>query len=241
KKSSNKWNCAVCNQKQSVRKVFAQGYKAKDIRTFVQSFNRSRKSLDDDQQWLQAGTLNHEMEHVDGESEFPNELNNNKSYAFNLYCHCNIEDDFEPLVVTEMPKDMFKKRKLVDISTSRSARNFKSPLFRNAQGEYSFIAYMTGSAAGKPVKDQRRIALVSESNLERNDKVTTTNPRTGKCKQTINSSASKWNDYLTDDNLEFGFKRGFNSKDTSSSWNNDILEAITCEQRVEDDIHPDFM
>ncbi|XP_045810331.1 MRN complex-interacting protein-like [Trifolium pratense] len=175
KKSSNKWNCAVCNQKQSVRKVFAQGYKAKDIRTFVQSFNRSRKSLDDDQQWLQAGTLNHEMEHVDGESEFPNELNNNKSYAFNLYCHCNIEDDFEPLVVTEMPKDMFKKRKLVDNSTSRSARHFKSPLFRNAQ------------AAGKPVKDQRRIALVSESNLERNDKVTTANPRTGKCKQTINS------------------------------------------------------
>jgi hypothetical protein len=77
KKSSNKWNCAVCKEKQSVRKVFAQGYKAKDIRTFVQSFNMSRKSIDDDQQWLQAGTLNPAPEHADGESEFPNELNNN--------------------------------------------------------------------------------------------------------------------------------------------------------------------
>jgi hypothetical protein len=97
------------------------------------------------------------------------------------------------------------------------------------------------TAVGEPVKDQRRIALLSESNSERNDKVTTSNQRTQKCKQTINSSASKWNDYLTDDNIEFGFKRGFNSKDTSSSWNNDILEAITCDQSVEDDIHPDFM
>jgi ubiquitin C-terminal hydrolase len=92
KKSSNKWNCAVCNEKQSVRKVFAQGYKAKDIRTFVQSFNMSRKSLDDDQQWLQAGTLNHAPEHADGESEFPNELNNNKCTDWTVYldnddCH----------------------------------------------------------------------------------------------------------------------------------------------------------
>ncbi|XP_045811063.1 uncharacterized protein LOC123905487 [Trifolium pratense] len=242
KKSSNKWNCAVCNQKQSVRKVFAQGYKAKDIRTFVQSFNMSRKSLDDDQQWLQAGTLNHAPEYADGESEFPNDLNNNNKctdwtvYLDNDDCRAteraeqeHHEDDFELLVVTELPKNMLKKRKLVDNSNSRSARHFKSPLFRNSQD------------VGEPVKDQGRITVLTESNSERNNIVTTANQRTQKCKQTINSSASKWNDYLTDDNLEFGFKRGFNSKDTSSSWNNDILEAITCEQRVEDDIHPDFM
>lgn len=72
----------------------------------------------------------------------------------------------------------------------------------------------------------------------------TTNQRTQKCKQTINSSASKWNDYLTEDKdkLEFGCERGFNFKDTSGSSNyNNVLEAITCEQRVEDDIHPEFM
>ncbi|KAI5395176.1 hypothetical protein KIW84_061685, partial [Lathyrus oleraceus] len=57
KKSSHKWNCTVCNEKQLVRKVFAHGYKVKDVRTFVQTFNMSRKSLEDDQQWLLAGTL----------------------------------------------------------------------------------------------------------------------------------------------------------------------------------------
>ena len=74
--------------------------------------------------------------------------------------------------------------------------------------------------------------------------MTTANQRTRRCKQTFNSSASKWIDYLTEDNLEHdGYKkRGFNLKGTSGSWNNnDILEAITGEQRVEDDIHPDFM
>ncbi|KEH15761.1 hypothetical protein MTR_0571s0030, partial [Medicago truncatula] len=81
KKCSNKWNCVVCNQKQSVRKIFAQGYKAKDIRSFVQSVNMSRKSIeeDDQQQWLLAGTLNPTPEeHVRGEYEFPADLTDKK-------------------------------------------------------------------------------------------------------------------------------------------------------------------
>jgi hypothetical protein len=84
---------------------------------------------------------------------------------------------------------------------------------------------------------------LTESNSQRNNIVTAANQRTQKCKQTINSSASKWNDYLTEDNLEHGYKkRGFNLNGTSGSWNNnDILEAITGVQRVGDDIHPDFM
>jgi len=48
KKSSNKWVCVICNQKQSVKKVFAQGYKAKELRFFVQSFNMSRKVADEE-------------------------------------------------------------------------------------------------------------------------------------------------------------------------------------------------
>ncbi|OMP12335.1 hypothetical protein CCACVL1_00033, partial [Corchorus capsularis] len=49
KKSSNKWTCVVCNQKQSVLKVFAQGPMAKDLRKFVQTFNMSRKFTDQNQ------------------------------------------------------------------------------------------------------------------------------------------------------------------------------------------------
>ncbi|CAN0889701.1 hypothetical protein LINGRAHAP2_LOCUS16153 [Linum grandiflorum] len=56
KKSSNKWTCVICNQKQSVIKVFAQSYMAKDIRQFVQSFNMSRKYADE-----QASPEEHEV------------------------------------------------------------------------------------------------------------------------------------------------------------------------------------
>ncbi|KAK1282443.1 hypothetical protein QJS10_CPB22g00900 [Acorus calamus] len=51
KKSSNKWVCVVCNQKQSVRKVFMQAPLASDVRKFVQSFNMKRmlSSSDGDQ------------------------------------------------------------------------------------------------------------------------------------------------------------------------------------------------
>ena len=48
KKSSNKWTCVVCNEKQSVRKVYAQGAMARDVRKFVQSFNMSRKFIDEE-------------------------------------------------------------------------------------------------------------------------------------------------------------------------------------------------
>ncbi|MQM02594.1 hypothetical protein Taro_035366 [Colocasia esculenta] len=42
KRSSNKWVCAVCNQRQSVRKIFARSCLARDVRGFVQRFNMSR-------------------------------------------------------------------------------------------------------------------------------------------------------------------------------------------------------
>uniref|UniRef100_A0A0A9GHR1 MRN complex-interacting protein N-terminal domain-containing protein n=1 Tax=Arundo donax TaxID=35708 RepID=A0A0A9GHR1_ARUDO len=42
KKSSNKWVCAVCNQRQSVMRVHARGHRAADLRRFVQDANMSR-------------------------------------------------------------------------------------------------------------------------------------------------------------------------------------------------------
>ncbi|KAL0907773.1 hypothetical protein M5K25_022208 [Dendrobium thyrsiflorum] len=41
-KKSNKWVCAVCNQRQSVLQIHARGFLARDIRKFVQEFNLSR-------------------------------------------------------------------------------------------------------------------------------------------------------------------------------------------------------
>ncbi|XP_044349427.1 MRN complex-interacting protein isoform X2 [Triticum aestivum] len=42
KKSSNKWACVVCNRRQSVLRVHARGYRAADLRRFVQDANLAR-------------------------------------------------------------------------------------------------------------------------------------------------------------------------------------------------------
>ncbi|CAD6237076.1 unnamed protein product [Miscanthus lutarioriparius] len=42
KKSNNKWVCVVCNQRQSVLHVHARGYRAADLRRFVQDANLAR-------------------------------------------------------------------------------------------------------------------------------------------------------------------------------------------------------
>nr|ACG38625.1 hypothetical protein [Zea mays] len=42
KRSSNKWVCVVCNQRQSVLHVHARGYRAADLRRFVQDTNLAR-------------------------------------------------------------------------------------------------------------------------------------------------------------------------------------------------------
>ncbi|XP_074586398.1 uncharacterized protein LOC141842079 isoform X2 [Curcuma longa] len=42
----SKWVCAVCNQRQSVRRIHARGPLARDIRKFVQEFNMARAAAD---------------------------------------------------------------------------------------------------------------------------------------------------------------------------------------------------
>ncbi|XP_057758289.1 uncharacterized protein LOC130978972 [Arachis stenosperma] len=238
KKSSNKWNCAVCNQKQSVRKVFAQGFMAKDLRKFVQSFNMSRKLVDDGE-WLQAGTLGSLSEHRDDEIELPINPEKKRRIDWTAYLdqedHHNLTikeaeqeqgggDGFEPVIVTELENVMFKKRKS-DENSEESAKLFKEPVFRNSRE--------------KLMKDKQQKPLI-ESNSTRS----LSNPRTQNCKPPISKTSSKWSDYILDednDNLELGWERAINFKDNFKPCSNSFLQNMTNEERVEDDIHPDFM
>ncbi|KAK7277369.1 hypothetical protein RIF29_18520 [Crotalaria pallida] len=230
KKSSNKWSCAVCNQKQSVRKVFAQGFMAKDLRKFVQDFNMSRKSIDDGGEWLVAGTLDPVSE--DGEDAANlTEKKTDWSAYLDRDDHQGEQrhgdDDFEPQVVTELDKGMFKKRRLVGNSTVLGGRGseklFKKPHFLNSQEE--------------PVKDQGR--TLTKTNEVRNNYVTSNNLGSQKCKPATSRVASKWNEYVTEDNGSI--ELGFEGHSDSGAWNTSILEAITSDQMVEDDVHPDFL
>ncbi|XAR62235.1 hypothetical protein NMG60_11016922 [Bertholletia excelsa] len=135
KKSSNKWTCAVCNQKQSVRKVFAQGFMARDVRKFVQSFNMSRQFLEQ-QCVAEADTLDplpddannlspssYKKRRTDW-SEYVDSENNHHDQVEN-----EPEDGFGSKIVTELPKALLRKPKLSTYSrgfgAETSQRNFR--------------------------------------------------------------------------------------------------------------------
>ncbi|KAK7364543.1 hypothetical protein VNO80_13280 [Phaseolus coccineus] len=228
KKSSNKWNCAVCNQKQSVRRVFAQGFMAKDVRKFVQDFNMSRKSFDDGE-WPLAGTLDPVPEILNGEVNRQKKRNDWSAYLDQEEHHTLEEqqldgdDDCERLVVTELEKGMFKKSRVTKNTAAGSDKFLKKTLFYNSQ------------------EDPVRVTLI-ENNPKRKNDVTTYDQMTQKCKQSRTEITSKWKVYLTeyDDNSEFELNKGFDLDKNSAPCNKSILETIVSE-RVEDDIHPDFM
>ncbi|TVU35314.1 hypothetical protein EJB05_17199 [Eragrostis curvula] len=70
KKSSNRWVCVVCNQRQSVLRIYARGYRAADLRRFVQEANlsRGRRELapEPEPEWIQTEAAAEEQQ-----DEFP--------------------------------------------------------------------------------------------------------------------------------------------------------------------------
>ncbi|KAK3165273.1 hypothetical protein QOZ80_1AG0031130 [Eleusine coracana subsp. coracana] len=71
KKSGNKWVCVVCNQRQSVLRIYTRGYRAVDIRRFVQEANLSRGRREGmpepEEEWGLAASAEHQQD------EFPRE------------------------------------------------------------------------------------------------------------------------------------------------------------------------
>ncbi|KAF7140483.1 hypothetical protein RHSIM_Rhsim06G0093000 [Rhododendron simsii] len=135
KKSSNKWTCVVCNEKQSVRKVFAQGFMAKDVRKFVQTFNMSRCQFE---QQRTNETLDLVPEHTDCQPRSSNDKKRRSDwseYVDPKDIHNGQEEEeqeedvFGPRIVTELPpKELFKKPKLnVDSSGFGTMQDGKEP------------------------------------------------------------------------------------------------------------------
>ena len=143
KKKISKWRCVVCNQMQSVCKVFAQGFIAKDLRGFVQSFNMSRAITQPSP--LPPLQFREEEEDIV-------RVHNNKRRSSNWSQFLDPveveeqqveeEGDFEPKIVTELPEDLFKKQKLnanADLPYNRNstAKNVISP--SNSLFFFSFL------------------------------------------------------------------------------------------------------
>ncbi|KZV26285.1 hypothetical protein F511_40603 [Dorcoceras hygrometricum] len=144
--SSNKWVCVVCNEKQSVLRVFAEGFMAKSIRQFVQKFNMSRQLSDRKELALEDG------EDIFEEGLSATEEQKKKRTDWTEYVECDQDecserfekyvrakgadsgdDTFdEAMVVTEMPKSVRKKANLNDYAAGIGhEKNLLKPVFPN--------------------------------------------------------------------------------------------------------------
>ncbi|KAI4371097.1 hypothetical protein MLD38_019366 [Melastoma candidum] len=253
KRSSNKWTCVVCNEKQSVLKVFARSHMAKDVRGFVQSFNMSRRFSDH-----HVPATEHPRSETEGlgsrgsGGEFVSKA---KRIDWMEYldedgaegCGTGLEDEREAaMIVTELPDGLFKRAKL-------STRAHKSGFPKGGNGNLY-----------KPCFPQRNNAKSSvEPSVQRSKRV---RPNTslvyspGKCYQSESEDhagprkaqmteagrESRWSRYMTQEDNEFQSeaRRGAtrrNSMDETSRFGCDLQETAAHDHAVEDDIHPDFI
>ncbi|KAL4272576.1 hypothetical protein GQ457_13G022690 [Hibiscus cannabinus] len=113
KKSSNKWTCVVCNQKQSVLKVFAQGPMAKDVRKFVQSFNMSRQLTDQNQPF--DPTSEYDIDFDDDDGGHSDLLENPKKRRTDWTEYLDSEDRVEPKSVLQ-EKEQGHTRKVLNFA-----------------------------------------------------------------------------------------------------------------------------
>ncbi|KAL3735462.1 hypothetical protein ACJRO7_024569 [Eucalyptus globulus] len=236
KKSSNKWTCVVCNQKQSVRKVFARAFMAKDVRKFVQSFNMSRLSSDleapDPPPEGRGGAVHDRAGGSDGRklkrsdwSEFLDVEQEKRDEEEG--------DDGGMKIVTELPKEIFKKSKLRD-SSHQSAGSKGDKLFTPLFAKRS-IRKQTTSPDEEPKKNQNGLAFTTSN--------WTNSKRESDIDPVITPSAaatrnSKWSNYMPQDEVTL---QSHLYEDDGDRFGNGVLESKTNDQEVEEDIHPDFM
>ncbi|KAK6160788.1 hypothetical protein DH2020_004169 [Rehmannia glutinosa] len=305
KKSSNKWSCVVCNEKQSVRKVFAQGAMARDVRKFVQNFNMSRQLSDQKQQLLseEIETFNSQSDHSrkTKRNDWTEYVDDLEEYSTKFDKDGDIpegENGLEAIVVTEMPKALFKKPKVKDYSSiENSAGNIFKPMFpdrrnakrhRNDQPQGNSSAYGNWSFKKSDCYDEEFTSLHSSDRAPKWNRlraqIQDINRNSANMEElfvrqpskVVKGSISKWSDYITqegensvtvapmarldhttaakgpvskwssfiteeddDDNLESGRRRG--SGDCVSQRSIYPLESSLNDERVEDDIHPDFI
>ncbi|KAI3945866.1 hypothetical protein MKW98_023140 [Papaver atlanticum] len=269
KKSSNKWNCVVCNEKQSVRKVFYEAFLAKDVRLFVQDFNMSRQFNDQNhkQTLIEAAIGNYENESSQGNG---NGCLGKRRNDWSEYLEPEIETsedgqdkgcESEPEFVTELPKEIFKRPKLKNHSLG----------LRRSGAVKSSNPVSSSEKRGIPIRTKGTSKLCSnevtykdifEKNVSK-PKMTfqteTTNLRSNKvtCNEVFQKNkpeitfqaetakgASKWAEYLTDEEEDNDYLfKGRDEKSTENpfqNWRENLLEMQFNDQKVEEDLHPDF-
>ncbi|CAK9174164.1 unnamed protein product [Ilex paraguariensis] len=235
KKSSNKWICVVCNQKQSVRKVFAQGLMAKDVRKFVQSFNMSRQFAHQQQEQLvdeEEETLAPSTEKIDNHDHWKNK----KVKRIDWTEYIDPQDEADLAEIREEEEEQSEE----EPSKSRPMK---------AQGNSKWGYNATQAEENFPNKNQRigqpttcmgsskwKTYITKDDDDNFADKVPC------KCQPITVERASKWTGYVEEDgDDDLQAKSGRDKADYMGQWNHNAFDTIEKDQKVEEDIHPDFL
>ncbi|KAL8514267.1 hypothetical protein ACS0TY_013401 [Phlomoides rotata] len=261
KKSSNKWSCVVCNQKQSVCKVFAQAPIAKDVRKFVQNFNMSRQLSD------QKLSLSGELETSDSPKDEQKRKRNDWTEYVDQEDYCRKfnkdvdlaegDDGLEAMVVTEMPKALFTKPKVKDYSSNRNdAVKLLKPQFPNRSNAKNVNSqeWTEVEQTSHEMNSKRNAYTIRANTHSSSHKEPVSLPLSGHASKSkgINGvgeertvrlhhtkgPVSKWSSFITDEDED---DDDLASRGTRGSPSNNPLELLMNDQRVEDDIHPDFL
>ncbi|XP_047955787.1 uncharacterized protein LOC125201638 isoform X2 [Salvia hispanica] len=250
KKSSNKWICVVCNQKQSVQKVFAQSFMAKDVRKVVQNFNMSRQIAD------QQHPISGEEPQITGDSPKKEEQKRKRSdwteYIDNddqEECSAKFElgvnsaqgdGGIEPLVVTEMPKATFSKPKVRNYSCR--GEKLLRPSFPNRRdgklqqnedlGRNSNV--VNAKEKGLDLKWNSFMAQIRE----KRDLVGGEKPE--KRDSAGKNTVSKWSSYITAEDEDEDHQTS-KSIEKRKDGEDHFQQLWMNDERLEEDIHPDFL
>ncbi|XP_031488957.1 uncharacterized protein LOC116256685 [Nymphaea colorata] len=218
KKSSNKWRCVICNERQSVRKVFARSFLAKDVRGFVQVANAARQRSESASFWPESDSQASAVvgERISLERTLPGKTRKRNDWS--EYLEPEEDDDdangggmLEPGFVTELPKETMRKPK----------RKFPSPFCGVKEDHPPSSSSETGR---RPATRYGRDAQNTEDGLSKT------------------KDASKWSEYL---DVEEDSNDGSSEKllpNHGGGWNyGGAFETHIDGEKVEEDIHPDFM
>ncbi|XP_015695435.1 MRN complex-interacting protein isoform X2 [Oryza brachyantha] len=214
KKSSNKWVCVVCNQRQSVMRVHARGCRAADLRRFVQDANLSRGRAAHvplpvpGEDWTPA---------VSGEQQddFPRGRKRRMDWSEYLDDpgECDgggggdegTEDGVRIQVTTELPE---KRPKVTSLKRAPKAQ--------------------LGLAVKRPKTPPVDAYLPKRQLIEESSPPCS-------AATTVEAQRSKWSNYL--DTSFFEERSGFQDSGQHCAE----LECFTTDVVVNDEVHPDFM
>ncbi|KAF9621073.1 hypothetical protein IFM89_016114, partial [Coptis chinensis] len=153
---------------------------------------------------------------------------------------------YEPEIATELPKEMFKKLRLKNYSTRMNESGGKklyNPTFakRKTDNKPSNSQVKSYSAElNKPKETKLYSPTFAKRKSFNSPTITQEQKGTRESQPTMAQGPSKWSDYLAEDEDDLLFGTTGSLDDAQAPFNHNMFETHFNDQRIEDEVHPDF-